>query len=82
MPKFYAHASRALYNALLDRNQLDWFRSDAERLEWLAGYDDVEEYEIEDAAEAAGVCVICVPLKGWCCVPHEDVTEWLSSLES
>ena len=82
MPKFYSHASSAVAHALLDRNQLDWFNSVEERREWLNGCDDVGESEIEDAASFPGVCVICVPLKGWCCVPHEDVTEWLSSLES
>ena len=82
MPKFYSYASQALAQALLDRNEADWFRSAMERLGWLDGFDDIGESEIEDAAEAVGVCVICVPLKGWCCVPHEDVTEWLSSLES
>lgn len=81
MPKFYSYSSQALAQALLDRNEADWFRSAEERERWLNG-DELWENEVEDAAEAAGVCVICVPLKGWCCVPHEDVTEWLSSLES
>ena len=81
MPKFYSYASQALAHALLDRNEADWFRSDVERGRWHRA-DELWESEIEDAAEAAGVCVICVPLKGWCCVPHEDVTEWLSSPKS
>lgn len=25
-------------------------------------------------ADYAGVCVICVPLKGWCCVPSSGMS--------